>query len=153
MTIYNSTVVATNQQVPSHGFYGDLKCATASITTTAAVTTADTLNLLTLPKNAQIWGFEVKATQMDTNGSPTLTWNVGFSGSASALFSATTVGRTATPQWKNETDATATHTGVGLVPSTSGTVTLFAQPAANPATGAAGTFSLNVYYSLVGGPS
>jgi hypothetical protein len=151
MTTYSSTPVTNNQQAPSHGLYGDLKSYTASVTTTAAVTTADTLNLCYLPKNAVIWGFECKATQMDTNGSPTLAWNVGDSGSATRFFAATTVGRTATPQWKNETDATATHSGVGF--QTTGLTLVTAVPSANPATGAAGTFSFNVYYTLVGGAS
>ena len=151
MAVYTSTPVTLGQQGPSGGWFGVLKCYTASVTTTAAVTTADTLNLLTMPKNSVIWGFECKATQFDTNGAPTLAWNIGDAGLATRLFTATTVGRTATPQWKNETDATATNTGVGY--QFPADTVIVAVPQANPATGAAGTFTLNVYYTLVGGPS
>jgi hypothetical protein len=106
---------------------------------------------MTLPKNAVVWGFECKCTQMDTNGAPTLAFNVGDINSPTRLFAATPQGRTSVPQYKNETDASATHTGVGF--QTTALTTIFAQPSTNPATGAAGTFTFNIYYTLVGGPS
>lgn len=151
MTTYNSTVVAAGLSAPTHGAYGDLKCYTASVTTTAAPSTSDALNILTLPKNSILWGFECKATQMDSNGSPTLSWNIGDAGSATRLFSAVTVGRTSTPQWQNETSSTATHSGVGY--QFPADTTIIAVPQANPATGVAGTLTLNVYYTLQGGAS
>lgn len=151
MTVYNSSAVTANLQAPSHGIYGDLKSYTASVTTTAAPTTADSLNLMILPKNAVVWGFEAKATQMDSNGAPTLAWNIGDAGSATRFFSALTIGRTATPAWNNETSAQATHTGVGF--QTTGLTTVVAVPSANAATGAAGTLTFNIYYTLVGGAS
>jgi hypothetical protein len=153
MATYTSvyTQASAPKSVPHHGLAENLKVLSATVTTTAAPTTADTLSFFTIPKNAKIHGFKLMATRMDTNGSPTLSWNVGDAGSATRLFSASTVGRVATPVWVTETDSTATYTGMAYQYTADTLIT--AVPQANAATGVAGSVTLVVYYTLEGGAS
>lgn len=151
MATYSSSLVSGNAPVPSHGLYGSIKTLSATVSCTAAPTTSDTIKFFTIPKNAVVKGYKLMATQMDTNGSPTLAFNVGDAGSATRLFAAATVGRTATPQWINETNSTATYTGNEY--QFTADTPIVAVPSANAATGAAGTITLQVQYVLVGGAS
>jgi hypothetical protein len=153
MTTYTSvyTQASNPKAVPHHGIAENVKTLSATVTTTAAVTTADTLSFFTIPKNAKVLGYKLMATRMDTNGTPTLTWNVGDAGSATRLFSASTVGRVATPVWIAETDSTATYTGMAFQYTADTLITVV--PNANPATGAAGSVTLIVLYTLEGGAS
>lgn len=151
MAIYNSPLVTNANPSPTHGLAANLKVMRTTVTTTAALTTADTLKFFTMPKNSVLQGFEVQASQMDTNGVPTLAFNIGDATSATRMFAAVTVGRVVTPLVKNETDATATPTGVGY--QFPADTVVQAIPSANAATGVAGTITLSVFYSLVGGAS
>ena len=138
MATYSSSAYTNKAPFPSHGIAGDVKVAYADVSCTAAPSTSDTINFFYLPANARIVMAVLESTDMDTNGSPTLTLNVGDSGSASRLFSASTVGQAGT---LSTAIATA---GQGYKTTAKTLITGTAQ--ANAATGAAGTVSLTVFY-------
>jgi hypothetical protein len=142
MATYNSSAVANNVPANTHGLASELKVAFASVTCTAAPSTSDTLNFFDLPAGARIVLAVLEASDMDTNGSPALTLNIGDSGSAARLFSASTVGQAGTLS-----SAIAT-TGHGAAFTTKTRITGTA--AVNAATGAAGTVDLTVMYLVEG---
>jgi hypothetical protein len=142
MATYNSTAVANNGPALSHGLAGNAKVATATVSCAAAPSTSDTINFFDLPANARIHMAVLSASDMDTNATPTITLNVGDSGSATRLFSAATVAQAGTAS-----TALAT-TGIGYLTTAKTRITGTAQ--ANAATGAAGTVTLSVLYTLEG---
>lgn len=138
MPTYNSTNFANKTGVSSGGPAGNVLVAYAEVPTTAALTTADTLNFFYLPAGTRVLFSVLESTDIDTNGTPTITLNVGDAGSASRLFAASTVGQAGTA---------ATQTAVGGLGYKYTSKTLIsAVPAANAATGAAGTVGLTVFY-------
>ena len=145
MATYSSSLVSGSAPVPSHGLYGNTKVISATVSCTAAPSTSDTLQFFTLPKNAKVHMAVLAASDMDTNGTPTLALNVGDAGSASRLFAASTVGQAGTLS-----SAIATtgfeyqYTADTLITGTASN---------NAATGAAGTVTLTVFYTLEGGAS
>jgi hypothetical protein len=145
MATYNSPLVSGNVPIKSHGLSGTVKVMSATVTCAASPATTDTLNFFTMPKNSTVHFAVLKASDMDTNGSPALALNVGDAGSASRLFSASTVGQAGT-----ESSAIAaggeeyTYTADTMITGTAST---------NAATGAAGTVTLTVLYTLDGGAS
>jgi hypothetical protein len=142
MATYNSDKYSTTAQPPiaSHGISGGVKALFATVVCAAAPATTDTINFGYLPKNARVLYAMLESTDMDTNGSPALTLNVGDSGSATRLFSASTVGQAGTAS-----AATATA-GLGYLTTDRTLITGVAQ--ANAATGAAGTLYLTVLYTV-----
>lgn len=138
MATYNSAAVANNVPANNHGLAGELKVAFATVTCTAAPSTADTINFFDLPAGARVHHAVLTATDMDTGG-PTLTLNVGDSGSANRLFAASTVAQAGTMS-----SAVAT-TGIGYLYTSRTRITGVAQ--ANATTPAAGTVTLSVFYS------
>jgi hypothetical protein len=128
----------TKLPAASHGFGGNVKALFSTVTCTAAPSTTDTINFGYLPANARVLLAVLEASDMDTNGSPTLALNVGDAGSASRLFSASTVGQAGT-------DSTAiAATGAGYKYTSKTLITGTAST--NAATGAAGTVYLTVFY-------
>jgi hypothetical protein len=145
MATYNSDQIANNnQRVGSHVGLGIFPLY-ASITTTAALTTADVLNAFVIPKGCRVLYMLLESTDVDTNGTPTITLNVGDSGSATRYFSASTVGQAGT-----SAAATAT-TGLGFLTTADTLVTIV--PQANAATGVAGVVQLIAICAFVGGAS
>lgn len=68
--------------------------ARGEFTTTAGIGAGDTVAMFDLPPRARIQGGWIKADQLDSNGSPTITVSLGISGTAGLFFSASTaVGR------------------------------------------------------------
>lgn len=65
-------------------------------TTTQIGTINNTIDLIRVPKGTVILGARLETGQLDTNGSPTLTLDVGDSGSANRIFAASTVAQTGT---------------------------------------------------------
>jgi hypothetical protein len=142
MATYNSTAVANSLPANSHGLAGELKVAYGEVVCTAAPSTSDTLNFFDLPANARVVLAVLESDDMDTNGTPTLTLNIGDSGSAARIFSASTVGQAGTA-------STALVAGaVGYKYTAKTRITGVAQ--ANAATGAAGTVRLSVHYFVDG---
>lgn len=95
MATYSSTKY-TNKKAPpgsSHGcaalsLYFEVACAAAPATT-------DTINFGYVPAGFRLITAVLEATDMDTGG-PTLTLNVGDAGSATRIFSASTVAQAGT---------------------------------------------------------
>lgn len=138
MATYNSTNIASKTGVASVAAAGVVHCAYAEVVTTAALTTSDTLNFFDLPPNARVISATLEATDLDTNGAPTLTLNIGDSGSATRYFSASTVGQAGT--------AAAASAVAGLHYKTTAKTRIVGVPAANAATGAAGSVYLSILY-------
>jgi hypothetical protein len=82
MATYNSSAVANKIPAAAHGLTGNVKVARAQVTCTASPATTDTINFFDLPANARIHYALLQASDMDTNGTPLLALNIGYSGSA-----------------------------------------------------------------------
>jgi len=107
------------------------------VSLTAAAANLDTLTFGTVPKGFRVFGACLEATDIDTNGTPTVTLNIGDSGDADRLFAASTVGQTGTA------DRAVATTGQHYL-YTDDTVITGIIPT-GPATGATGTVYLSVY--------
>lgn len=112
--------------------------AIVAVTTAMIDNTNDVIGLFYLPKGAVVVGVTVAATDMDTNVSPTLAFDIGDSGSQARLMAASTVGQAGTL-------STAMARGGFLYKYTADTlISAYVQAAA--ATGAAGTLYVAVRY-------
>jgi hypothetical protein len=145
MATYSSSAYTNNAPAKSYGVAGSVLVMTATVSCTAAPSTSDTLNFFTMPKNSRVHFAVLKADDMDTNVSPTITLNIGDSGSASRLFAASTVAQAGTL-------STAIAAGGEEYQYAADTV-ITGTAANNAATGAAGTVTLTVFYTLEGGAS
>jgi hypothetical protein len=142
MATYNSDKIAANTPLAAHGLGGNLKVAFADVNCTAAPSTSDTINFFDLPPGARVVLAVLESDDMDTNGTPLLTLNVGDAGSATRYFSASTVGQAGT---LSTAIATA---GAGYSNTAKTRVTGVAQ--ANAATGTAGHLYLTMFYVIEG---
>lgn len=138
MSTYNSANVANKTGVAAGGSAGTTLAAYAEVAVTAALTTADTLNFFDLPANARVLSMTLEATDLDTNGSPTLAINVGDAGSANRYFAASTVGQAGTAA------VASAVAGIGF--KTTAKTRIVGVPSTNAATGVAGTVSLSCLY-------
>lgn len=138
MATYNSTQYQNKTGVSQSGGAGNVNSAYFEVTCSAAPSTTDTINFGYLPANARILAATLEATDMDTNVSPTLAINVGDSGSATRLFSASTVGQAGT--------ASVASAVAGLHYKTTAKTLITGVASANAATGAAGTLYLSILY-------
>jgi len=82
--------------VPSHGFAANAKLLTAQVAVTTSLAANDTLAFFTLPKGATVRHMQLQSTDIDTNASPTITFDVGDAGSATRFFSQSVVGQAGT---------------------------------------------------------
>ena len=64
--------------------------------TTAMVAVSQIVNVCWMPKGAVLLAARIASDDMDSNGTPTLAWHLGDSGSASRIFSASTVSQAGT---------------------------------------------------------
>lgn len=138
MPTYQSPAVAQVAPVRAHGESFNVQTAVATITCPAAPTTSDPLQFFSLPANSRVVGGWLSATDMDTNASPTIALNIGDAGSANRYFAASTVAQAGTAS------TAIAATGLGYLNTSRTLVTGVAS--ANPATGAAGTVTLCLYY-------
>lgn len=142
MATYSSSNYTNNSPMVAHGLAQNCKVESCDVVCSASPATTDTLNFFYLPAGARVHLAVLESTDMDTNGTPTLTLNIGDAGSAARLFSASTVGQAGTL-------STAIATAGGDASFT--TKTLITGTAANnAATGAAGTVTLTVFYTIEG---
>lgn len=109
-----------------------------SVSCTAAPSTSDTINFGYVPAGFRCTLAVLESTDMDTNGAPSLTINVGDSGDADRIFAASTVGQAGT------VSRAIQATGAGYQYPSKTLITGVAH--ANAATGAAGT----LYLTLIG---
>jgi hypothetical protein len=107
-----------------------------SITSTAAFNSADVLNFGVAPKGFRVLGAVLESSDIDTNGSPTVTINIGDSGDADRIFAASTVGQA------GGVSATIAATGNDFQYTDDTLIT--GAFAAGPATGAIGTISVTL---------
>lgn len=140
MAIYRSSAVTDRLAVAGPGTAANCKVAHFTVACTAAPSTADTIEFGYVPAGARIVLAVLEATDMDTNVSPTLTLNVGDSGDADRLFAASNVGQAGT------LSTAIAATGHGYQYSLPTLITGVA--ANNAATGAAGTLTLTLFYTV-----
>lgn len=138
MATYSAPNYTQNYPMPYHGQANNIQCLLdATVTLSAAATTSDTINYGYLPPNAVITGGILLNSDMDTGGSPSLTWDVGITGTAQLFFAASTGGQTGTP------DSTLAAAGRGY--KTTAKTLVVGVPHANAATGVAGTSQLLLF--------
>lgn len=138
MATYQSQQVQDEMPIPSHGEASSVRCQRFVVTIGAALTTADAIQFGYMPAYARTVDATVQGTDMDTNGTPTLAFNIGDAGDVDRLFAASIVGQAA-----GIVRMTAT-TGFGYRYDTPTLIT--GAPSTNAATGAAGTLTLYVWY-------
>jgi hypothetical protein len=126
---------------PGHGFGGNVKVSYGECAFSGTITTSDSATILNLPVGAVVLGAVLEADDLDTNGSPTITLNVGDAGSANRYFAASTVAQTGAA-------ASATAATGLLWTVTAGNTAVIVAVAANAATSAAGSVRVAVTYYL-----
>ena len=154
MAALNSTLYtkqsAGSTSLLSHGFAGNVKAVQAVIAvpnTGAGTALNDTLGLFVLPKGATPHSFSVETDQLDSNGSPTLTIDVGVAGSTQSIVAAWAGASTAvTAVSPNTVKAKTAWIGVQLTADTP----IFATVHAAAATKAAGNLVATCYYTVDG---
>jgi hypothetical protein len=106
---------------------------------TAAFVINDVVKFLTVPAGVYITDIKLDVPQLDTNGSPTITLDVGTSGAAQAYLAASTVG---------QAGGVAVANVAGTIGATFTTATVIQMKVhAAPATGVtSGTITLQVSY-------
>ena len=138
MATYSSTDFLTNAPVAVHGERKGVQMARATVACAAAPATIDTLNFFFLPPSARVVGGYLSSTDMDTNGAPTITLNIGDAAAGARLFSAANVAQAGT---------TSTGFAAGALDYQYAAKTLITGTAqANAATGVAGSVTLTLLY-------
>lgn len=114
--------------------------AIVAVTTAMIDNTNDEVSLFYLPKGAVVTGVQIYATDMDTNGTPTLAFDIGDSGDEDRLIAASTVGQAGTGNYTGLVAAT------GFLYKYTADTEIKAYVQAVAATGAAGTLKVAVRY-------
>lgn len=126
-------------RIGGHGHRGVVSAVAIVAMTTAMIdNTNDEVGLFVLPKGAVIVSATIAATDMDTNGMPTLAFDVGDDSDEDRIFAASTVGQAGT------LSTAMARTGY-LYKYTADTL-IKAYIQAVSATGAAGTLYVHVNY-------
>lgn len=93
-TTYNAPSFTLNKPMPYHGQAATAQHQRDTVTLTAALGLNDGGSIFYLPVNAVIVGGYAKfPTALDTNGSPTLTFDLGVTGTAQLFLAADTTAR------------------------------------------------------------
>ena len=137
MPNYNSRQFANSPRAFVGATPGNMMAFYWEVSITANAANLDTFNFGTVPKGFRVMGAIFESTDIDTNGSPTVTINVGDAGDADRLFAASTVGQAAT------LSAALATTGHGYL-YTDDTIITGAIPT-GPATGTTGTLFLSLW--------
>lgn len=136
MATYTSPAAARSPA--SHGMAAAVHALWAEVTVTAALTTDDVFEFGYLPENARVIGGYLEASDMDTNGTPTLAINVGDADDADRYWAASTVGQAGT--------ASNDVAVAGLGYKTTAKTLVTGAPSTNAATGVAGTLTACLLY-------
>lgn len=107
----------------------------------AALVINDKVNLFYLPKNARVIGGFIKSDDLDSNGTPLVTLDVGDAGSATRYFSASTVAQA------GGVDATMAATGVDYL-NTARTLVFLTVHAAPATSATTGTIVVSFTYTV-----
>lgn len=128
-------VAYTQPQAGPQGFARTKKVfgGTVNLLATDLVTTAQTA-VMRVPAGFVATNLYASASDMDTNGSPTLALNIGDSGSANRFLAASTIGQAGT--------STSTIATTGAYYQFTADTDILLQPSANAATAAAGTLTV-----------
>lgn len=121
------------------------------VSITAAAANLDTFDFGYVPKGFRLLGATLESTDIDTNGAPTVTLNVGDSGDADRIFAASTVGQTGVLTTGASAANFLAATGFGYL-YTADTVVTGTIPT-GPATGATGTLYLALWGRFEGSAS
>lgn len=150
MATFSSTVyvsqLAGRVTTAAPGLRSTLYSARAQLVLTTALALNDVLNFFYLPKDAVVEDMELIGDQLDSNGSPLLTFDIGDAASATRYFSASASGNAAAG-FRNK----MLQTAMGFQ-QTDRTLIVGAVHAAG-ATKVAGNLSLIAYYKLPGNPA
>lgn len=92
MATYSSTRYSSNPQARSRE--GETMLF-ASVLSTAAFATSDIVNFFYVPAGFTALGVQLSSTDIDTNGTPTVTIDIGDSGDVDRLIAASTIGQAA----------------------------------------------------------
>lgn len=119
-----------------------------TVSVTTAMVATDVLNFFYLPPGAVVTSFIFKAqSQIDSNGAPLLSWDLGITGATGQfLLTSTTPGRTAGSSFTNT--FTAAGAGVLYKNTSSAKVLVLATCKASPATAVAGVMELSMTYYI-----
>lgn len=123
---------------PGHNRQELIAEAIVEITTAMIDNTNDEVGLFWLPAGAVVTGATIAATDMDTNGTPTLAFDVGDDSDEDRIFAASTVGQTGT--------LSMAMARTGLLYKYTARTRIKAYVQAASATGAAGTLYVVVRY-------
>lgn len=137
MATYQSPQVQDEMPIASHGEGGTVRCARFPVTLSAAVTTADVIQFGYLPIYARVVDATLKASDLDT-GTPAITLHVGDAGDVDRFFQSSTVGQAGTVERMTK--------AVGFGHRYDAETLITGAVAVNPATGAAGTLELYMWY-------
>lgn len=140
MATYSSSQYTNTTPIPYQGLAGKVHAIHWSVDCAASPATTDTINFGYVPDGARIVLGVLESTDMDTGGSPALTINVGDSGSATRLFSGSTVGQAGT----DSVQLAVAGQGYKI----SGKTLIVGTAGVNAATGAAGTLYLTIFYII-----
>lgn len=111
-----------------------------ALTTAMIDNTNDAIELLQVPKGTVVVSVELRCTDVDTNGSPTIKWDVGDDGDQDRLIAAATVGQSAA------TTTALEATGFGYKYPTATKIKAFINTVS--ATGATGTLYFRITYFI-----
>lgn len=140
-----SDQITNREPIPGPGLGGTMKAVRATIAlATGDLELNDVHQAMDLPAGFTVLGGAIWATDMDTGGSPALTFNVGDADDADRYFAASTVGQTGTAS------TAMARTGYGNTTTAKTRVTVTVAAAA--ATAAAGTLNV-VLYGTVSDPA
>jgi hypothetical protein len=133
----NRVAYPISQVVPWHGMVRTLKALGGPTAITAADvgTINDTVALFTVPKGFTLVGVHIDVTQMDTNGSKTLTLDLGDATTPQRLLAASTIAQSA----ESESNVTLPAGALGFKYPADTDILLTVHAAA--ATAQAGTFT------------
>lgn len=140
MAIYTTAKSQTYGTVIGQGIARALVTDTVTVSLTTAMidNVNDEVELLWVPKGAVFDSAVLSASDMDTNGSPTLAFDVGDDSDEDRIFAASTVGQAGT---LSQAFARTAH---GYKWSTATKIKAYVQAVA--ATGAAGTLTFTIRY-------
>jgi hypothetical protein len=142
MTAFETQLSGKRGIVLGNGWGREIICATAIVAMTTAMldNANDDVGLFAVPAGAVVVGATLSATDMDTNGTPTLAIDIGDSADEDRIFAASVVGQAGT---LSQAMARTAH----LYKYTAETqLRAYIQTAA--ATAAAGTLTFSLFYFI-----
>jgi hypothetical protein len=144
MATFSSAAYTANTPTSTHGYAANAKIAAASVAVTTALALNDTVNFFYMPAGATLRGANLRCSvPLDSNGSPTLTIDVGDATTAARIFSASLAGSSA-----SGSDAVPVWASLGY--QFPAKTLIFATVHAAGATKVAGSMTLVLHYTLEG---